>query len=765
MLADVLEGLRGRLVDELGRHTAIFEGPSLGPGDGRARLDNDVRQVIGALRRGGCDELEDGFPPVADPEREMAEHELVSRSIREQIAFKQLRVHASEQAIVDRWRYHADRDCLREQNRRLAALLDGVRESAVLLAPDGRILYCNRHAAQVLREMAGIPRGGIVGKTPAELGVPRELFVGRPIGDLVDMARSHESFEVSAWGRTKETQLDALYRPDGQVGAVALLLRDVHGHKQAQQRIDLLSKLSALVGVLDYEEVAEDLARVPIPELADWCAFNVVEQRRIRRTLVASRNPSLAAINDAIMREASGWDRHPLWEQMHTGGFQLLADVSDDLLRRLAGNDEQYRLMSQLGIQSLMLVPLVSRAQIIGIITLAYTSESGRRYGTDDPPLAQELALHSARALENARLMKDLKTSEARFRVALAGARTVVFEQDAALRYTWCYNPLTEGGLRGKTPEESLPAEQAADLAKSKRRVLERGESVREELDLTLENDERRYYREAIEPVRDHTGRIVGIIGAATDITDQQRMQEQLAHDLNFRERMMGILSHDLRSPLGAIAMSADLLLARPGVEPNDRDHLLRIKRSTGRMAEMIETLLDYTRIRFMGTLPVSPASADLGEIARAVTDEMRLARPERAIELRVRGEARGEWDPARMAQAISNLLANAVTYGAPDTTVSVDVEATSGDAIVTVTNQGEPIAPCVLAVIFEPFRRGVEKDRSPHGLGLGLHIVQQIVLAHGGEIDVESAADVGTRFRIRLPRAPRGTPDATSPG
>ena len=87
-------------------------------------------------------------------------------------------------------------------------------------------------------------------------------------------------------------------------------------------------------------------------------------------------------------------------------------------------------------------------------MTFAYTAESGRRYGRDDPPVAEEIALHAAHAFENARLMKDLKASETRFRIALAGARTAVYEQDTSLRYVWYYNPLVRSDLLGKTDEQ-----------------------------------------------------------------------------------------------------------------------------------------------------------------------------------------------------------------------------------------------------------------------------------------------------------------------
>jgi signal transduction histidine kinase len=230
-------------------------------------------------------------------------------------------------------------------------------------------------------------------------------------------------------------------------------------------------------------------------------------------------------------------------------------------------------------------------------------------------------------------------------------------------------------------------------------------------------------------------------------------MKQQLTDDIGFRERMMGVLSHDLRNPLNAITMAADLLLRDEKRDERERGQLQRVRRAADRMKEMIETLLDFTRLRYLGAFPTTPASVDLGNIARNAVDELAGSRPGSHIELRVDGDVHGTWDPARVSQAISNLVGNALAYGAAGTTVDVLVKGDGDDVTVSVTNHGEPIPPALRAVLFEPFRRGVIGDRSPHGLGLGLYIVHAIVAAHGGEVHVESSTAAGTTFTIRLPR------------
>jgi signal transduction histidine kinase len=181
-----------------------------------------------------------------------------------------------------------------------------------------------------------------------------------------------------------------------------------------------------------------------------------------------------------------------------------------------------------------------------------------------------------------------------------------------------------------------------------------------------------------------------------------------------------------------------------------------RMKSSTRRMSRMIEQILDLTRSRLAGGLEVKPESMDLVATLSAIIDELRAANPSRRIDLRCAPTLTGSWDRDRLEQVFSNLIGNAINYGDAEKPVTVDVQEQDGAISVVVHNFGRPIPEALRVEIFSPFRRGERdsKTTETEGLGLGLYISSELVVAHGGAIDVQSTLAEGTTFRVRLPRA-----------
>ena len=215
-----------------------------------------------------------------------------------------------------------------------------------------------------------------------------------------------------------------------------------------------------------------------------------------------------------------------------------------------------------------------------------------------------------------------------------------------------------------------------------------------------------------------------------------------------FREMFIGMVGHDLRTPLGAIVMGAGTLLSRGNVNKQDAETVARIIRASQRMTRMITQLLDLTRARLGGGLPLQTGPTDLREVCRNVLEEFEVP-----FQVEAFGDVTGTWDEDRLEEVLSNLARNAIEHAARGTAVIVRASAAEADVVLEIENQGDPIPAEVLPFIFEPFRRGRQSEKSATGnLGLGLYIAKQVVLSHGGTLDAHSASGT-TSFVIRLPR------------
>ncbi|WP_239014076.1 GAF domain-containing sensor histidine kinase [Archangium violaceum] len=232
---------------------------------------------------------------------------------------------------------------------------------------------------------------------------------------------------------------------------------------------------------------------------------------------------------------------------------------------------------------------------------------------------------------------------------------------------------------------------------------------------------------------------------------DAQLMGAREAAQL--REQLIGIVSHDLRSPLNAITLSAATLMRRTGLDDRARRGLTRILDSADRANRLIRDLLDFTQVRMGKALPMQRKPMDLHALSQQVVDEMQLAAPERSLVLRCEGDGRGDWDADRIAQVLTNLLTNALKYSPADAGIRIETRGEGAVVLLRVSNGGAPIPAHLLSTLFEPLTRGTQTGGEHRSIGLGLFIVDQIVRAHCGTVEVHSTLEEGTTFCVRLPR------------
>ena len=222
------------------------------------------------------------------------------------------------------------------------------------------------------------------------------------------------------------------------------------------------------------------------------------------------------------------------------------------------------------------------------------------------------------------------------------------------------------------------------------------------------------------------------------------------------RDLFLGVLGHDLRGPLSAIAASV-AVTKKAG--PNHTRAMAVITRSVAQMKGLLDDMVLLTRDQLGAGLSIVPRNLELSHFVRDTLDEIQSISPGRILNLRTVGDLHGEWDGRRLHQALSNLVFNALKYGFPSGSIDVVVDGSSEDQVVlSVENAGEPIPDNLLPKLFDLLVRADGDDRSEDAdiagasLGLGLYVVRQIATAHGGSVSV-SSDDALTRFELRLPR------------
>lgn len=221
------------------------------------------------------------------------------------------------------------------------------------------------------------------------------------------------------------------------------------------------------------------------------------------------------------------------------------------------------------------------------------------------------------------------------------------------------------------------------------------------------------------------------------------------------RNLLLGMLGHDMRSPLQAIQITASYLEALNAGE-RVSDAAGRLIRSGARMQALLDDLCDFNRTRLGLGINIIPKRVNLADVLAEELEELRAIHPDRQIELHVTGDSQGVWDGQRLQQLLGNLVLNALKYGAQDTPVRVTVTCDAKRVRISVSNRGPAIESATLARIFDPLTRGEQqrsKDDGEGNLGLGLYIASEIAKAHNGAIEARSD-DTETSFSVSLPRA-----------
>lgn len=262
---------------------------------------------------------------------------------------------------------------------------------------------------------------------------------------------------------------------------------------------------------------------------------------------------------------------------------------------------------------------------------------------------------------------------------------------------------------------------------------------------------------------RDLLARVANLIAARRSWQEAEparqeleRSVAQLEHERDLREKFVAALTHDLRTPLAAAKMGAELLALETPDPVLLKDITGRIVANMDRADHMIRDLLDATRIKAGERLPLTLEECGLNEIANAALADLASVHGDRFI-LQVDRDVSGLWDRDSLRRMIDNLVGNAVKYGTPSTPITLRIRDRGDSVDVSVHNFGNPIPAEDQGSLFQLFKRSKSATQGGQkGWGIGLTLVQGLVEAHGGSSSVSSSADEGTVFNISLPRDAR---------
>lgn len=627
-------------------------------------------------------------------------------------------------------------------------------------------------------DQAARPDGG----TPARLREPRVVRVAAGGGPVPapDLTLSGAGLASKRFPATNEARAEKLLR-------ITAAIADAVSSDQVFAAVvdhvaDAVGASSAGLWVLSPERATARLARA--------LGYSDLARRQLEelRPYTGERIPVVDAIRtgQAIWIDSQG---------------QLLEQYPH--LRAIATPGRNYRICA---------LPLLAHGQVVGVLGL--TIEGGDSGGEEERDFLLLAARYASQAVERLRLFEAERSSRAvanaaasraeqlyRFAQSVVAADSVDSVYDAALsaieralaaRRSAILTYDAEGVMRFRawrnltdhyrnaveghspwprdatSPQPVLVPDPETDPSLAAYLPLFRREGIGALAFIPLVNGGRLlgkfmvyYDRPHVFPSQDvdmaraianHLGSVITRFAVVAKLEETIRQNELFA----------GVLAHDLRNPLGAMMTAAQMMLMR-GEDVETRPDraarfLARILSSGQRMMGMIDQLLDFTRARSGGGIPVEPCEADLGELCAQACDELELGHPDWTITRDVIGDLRGRWDPDRLLQVLSNLIGNAGQHGTDGAPIAVKLDGRDAEVVVLdVHNQGT-VAESVVPHLFDPLRSAGHRRRDhTAGLGLGLFIVRELVRAHNGTVSVSSNDTSGTTFTVRLPRHSAG--------
>jgi PAS domain S-box-containing protein len=638
----------------------------------------------------------------------------------------------------------------RESEQRYRALADAMPQIVWTAGPDGKATYYNRRWF----DYTGLEPGPVEGNEWMQFIHPDDLK--RTLDHQRESLASGDVFEIEYRIRG----LDGAYRwhlgravprrrATGEIDFWVGTATDIDAHKRNEQAQDFLLRADAVLAVsLDYRRTLQAVAQLAVPEIADWCAIDLVEpDGTIRSLAVVHSDPAKTAFARELReRYPPNQESGAVVEAIRTRESQLVADIPEEALRVAAVDELHLDLLHELGLRSYMCVPLVIRDETVGAITLV-GAESARRFTDADLRMGQELARRAAIAIDNARLYRQAEERAQAARVLEAiGDGVMLLDTDGVIRL-WNAAAAAITGIRreqivGRRASEAWPS-----FAEAAPRVpIESSGTPAVARTLPIEAGARELWM-SISGVDFEDG----FVYAFRDLTNERALEEM-------RQDLVATVSHELRTPLAAIYGSA-LTLQRDDLqlEGGLGEKLLEvIAEESTRLTAIVDDLLLVSQLD-AGKLEVQIEQCDASELVQSVIESARTHLPD-GIDVRLERPPSLQpvaADSGQLRQVVENLVDNAIKYSPDGGEIRVQLEPAERHLRFAVVDHGLGIPSSERGRIFEKFYR-LDPDMTGGigGTGLGLYICRELVRRVDGRIWVEPNDGGGSVFYVEIPFA-----------
>ncbi|MFL5814067.1 MAG: PAS domain S-box protein [Bdellovibrionia bacterium] len=545
------------------------------------------------------------------------------------------------------------------------------------------------------------------------------------------------------------------------------LLSERRRAEHSELRFKLLARASELLRrSFDYAANFKELAEAATQDFCDGCTIDLIESNRLVR-VAESHRVIEKKIPQFSEDAATSILTEPLLLSEQPAHFSQGSVSVADWLKSF---------INQFDPDSMILTPIRHQGKVIGLIGI-YMTEMRRRFVQEDLELVNEIANRCVSAFESAQLHSEtqcahleLSVSHEWFSTTLKsiGDAVMAVNTDKTVSFL---NTVAEQ-LTGWTSEEAKgrPMDEVFHVINATTRgpafnpvekVLKEGviAGLTNNTALLRRDGTSIIIEDSAAPIRSEKGGMYGVVLVFRDITQKHEEEEklnetlsQLQEERGVREKFVATLTHDLRNPITAVKMSAQLILRKTDHPAIVQTQAVRIINGVSRADQMIQDLLDANRIRAGEIIPLELIDCDLGAELHEVVNDLTTIHGDR-FRLNAPAHFNLFCNSSSLRRVIENLCNNAVKYGGERTPIYVSLVHERDEAVISVRNEGNPIPPDDQATLFDPYRRTQSALQSgKKGWGLGLTLVRGVAEAHGGRVSVESSPEHGTTFSIHLP-------------